>query len=218
MAEGIRDDARVRRLIEQANERRVPIERVPRAQLDDLTNGANHQGVVLLASRFHYVPLEVVISGSGPVLALDHLQDPQNFGTLLRASEATQVAGVIIPEDRSVAVTSAVVNASAGAVEHLNVALVPSFGQALDHAKRGGRWLIGLDRGADSVDVFRTEVPEPAVVLVGSEGDGLTPIHRKACDLIVSIPMAGKVGSLNASTAGSIVLFELFRRRSIAAE
>ncbi len=212
VAEGMRQDDRVDEIMELARQAEVLVEMVPRQMLDDQEPEVNHQGVLLETAEYPYADLADVIDAEGNVLVLDHLQDPQNVGTLLRAADASGVAGVIMPTDRAAGITPAVVNSSAGAVEHLRVATVPNLGNALAKLEDSGRWIIGLDGGPGSQDLFATDVPTPAALVVGSEGPGLTPNIRKRCQLIVALPMLGKVESLNASTAGSIVLFDLVRR------
>lgn len=212
LADGIQDDERIREMIALADRTGLPRETVPRPALDDATRGANHQGVGLDAGEYQYADYEEILGNEGPVLILDHLQDPQNIGTLLRAAEAAGVAGVVIPADRSASVTAAVVNASAGAVELLAVAQVPNLVQAVERAKKAGRWAIGLEEDERSVDLFTGDLPLPSALIVGAEGPGIGPNLRKHCDVLAFIPMVGRIASLNASTAGSIALFELLRR------
>lgn len=212
MAAGIQPDSRVRDILDAARNLGIAIDEVPRELLDDACRGANHQGIGLDAGVYEYVALEEFAARDGTVLVLDHIQDPQNFGTLLRAAEAVAVAGVVIPQDRAVAVTPAVVNASSGAVEHLQVAQVPNISRALDTLKENGRWVIGLDEAATSKPLFATDLPTPVALVVGAEAKGISVNVAKRCDLLVSLPMRGKVASLNAATAGSIVLFDLQRR------
>lgn len=212
LAEGVREDERIREIVVLANGRGVEIDHVPRPLLDDAANRVNHQGVALEVEAFRYAPFEEIESQAGTVLVLDHLQDPQNLGTLLRAAEAVGAAGVVIPQHRAVAVTPAVVNASAGAVEHLRVAAVPNLSRALQALQASGRWVVGLDAGEGSRDFFATDVPRPTVVVVGAEGAGLGPQLRKGCDLVLALPMLGQVASLNAATAGAIALYDLLRR------
>jgi len=218
LAEGVRDDERLQAIRAEATRRNLPIEEVPRPLLDDALAGANHQGVALEADGYPYVEFAELTAAPGTILALDHLQDPQNFGTLLRAAEAAGVAGVVIPEDRAVAVTPAVVNASAGAVEHLRIATVPNLPRALESFKGSGRWVVGLHGGDASISLFGADVPTPTVLVVGAEGSGLGQRVRSVCDLLVSLPMAGRVASLNAATAGAIALYELVRRDAQATE
>jgi len=212
LAEGIQRDNRIDDIVRRAELKHVAIDQVPRQLLDDLTRGANHQGVGLDASEFAYVTVDDIAAESGTVLVLDHLHDPQNLGTLLRTAGAVGIAGVVIPQDRAVAITPSVVNASAGAVEHLMVARVPNLARALDELKKSGRWVIGLDESTTSEPLFETDLPLPAVLVVGSEADGIGVNVAKRCDLTVALPMRGQVASLNAATAGSIVLFDLVRR------
>jgi len=212
VAEGAREDERLRGLMALATERGAEIDRVPRLMLDDATRGANHQGIALEAEPYRYAELEDLLASPGTVLVLDHLQDPQNVGTLFRAAEAAGVAGVVIPQDRAAAVTPAVVNASAGAVEHLRVVAVPNLTRALESLKGSGRWVVGLDAGASAKNIFETEIPTPAVLVVGAEGAGLGTNLRKHCDLLLALPMRGRVDSLNAATAGAIAIYELLRR------
>lgn len=212
VAEGVRDDSRLQALEERATALGAPIERVPRLLLDDLTSGANHQGVALETSSFPYVTLDDILSQGGTILALDHLQDPQNVGTLLRAAEASGVAGILLPQDRAAGITPAAVNASAGAVEHLLVARVPNLARALEGLKEEGWWVVGLAAGPEAQDLFTVDLPTPIALVVGSEGSGIRSNVARRCDLTVSLPMRGTVASLNAATAGSIALFELLRR------
>jgi 23S rRNA (guanosine2251-2'-O)-methyltransferase len=212
VAEGAREDERLRGLMALATERGAEIDRIPRLMLDDATRGANHQGIALEAEPYRYADLEDLLAAPGTVLVLDHLQDPQNVGTLFRAAEAAGVAGAVIPEDRAAAVTPAVVNASAGAVEHLRIAAVPNLVRALESLKASGRWVVGLDAGESAANIFATEIPTPAVLVVGAEGSGLGTNLRKHCDLLLALPMRGRVDSLNAATAGAIAIYELLRR------
>jgi 23S rRNA (guanosine2251-2'-O)-methyltransferase len=214
VAEGVREDERMRALLALAQSRGAEVDRVPRLLLDDATRGANHQGVALEAETYRYAPIGDLLEIAGTVLVLDHLQDPQNVGTLLRAAEAAGVAGVVIPQDRAAGVTPALVNASAGAVEHLRVAEVPNLARVLEALKRSGRWVAGLDAGPGATDIYATEVPTPVALVVGAEGTGLGANLRKSCDLLLALPMRGRVESLNAATAGAIALYELVRRES----
>jgi 23S rRNA (guanosine2251-2'-O)-methyltransferase len=212
VAEGAREDERLRGLMALATERGAEIDRIPRMLLDDATRGANHQGIALEAEPYRYAEFDDLLASRGTILVLDHLQDPQNVGTLFRAAEAAGVAGVVIPADRAAAVTPAVVNASAGAVEHLRVAAVPNLARALEAFKGSGRWVVGLDAGSSVSNIFATEVPTPTVLVVGAEGAGLGANLRKHCDLLLALPMRGRVDSLNAATAGAIAIYELLRR------
>jgi 23S rRNA (guanosine2251-2'-O)-methyltransferase len=213
LAEGIREDDRIRSLIAVANETTVPVERLDRDTLDAITKTTHHQSVALVVGEYPYSPLDEVLGQkSGTVLVLDHLQDPQNLGTLLRTAEATGVVGILLPQDRAVAVTPSVVNSSSGAVEHQRVCRVTNLARALEELKSNGWWVAALEGGPESVDIFTATIPEPVAIVVGSEGGGVSQGLKKHCDLLLSIPMVGRIASLNAATAGSIALYELLRR------
>jgi len=204
---------RVDEIVSLAKTNEVLVETVPRTLLDDMEPDVNHQGVLLEVPQFPYADLEDVIERTGTVLVLDHLADPQNFGTLLRSGDAAGIAGAVMPSDRSASISPSVVNSSSGAVEHMEIALVPNLGRALDKLEQSGRWIIGLDGGDDAQDLFSADIPMPAALVVGSEGSGLTANIRKRCQLLVRLPMHGRVESLNAATAGSIALFDIVRRQ-----
>ena len=206
---------RVARALSDATAGNVPVTRLPPEELDRRLPTVNHQGIALEASAFPYRDLSTLLAEAGGrvIVALDHVQDPQNLGTLIRTAEATGCGGLLIPERRSAGITPAVVNASAGAVEHLPVALVANLGRAMEQAKAAGYWAIALDAEADAQPLFATEVPEPTLLVVGSEGHGVSPSVVDHVDLVVSLPMLGRVESLNAAVAGSIALYELLRRR-----
>ena len=198
-----------------AHGRNVAIDFVPHEHLDRLVQGAHHQGIAAEVSPFMYGRLEDLLAATNPLLlVLDSLQDPQNFGTLLRTAQATGLTGVIIPEHRAVSVTPAVSNASAGAVEHLLVARVTNLPRALAAMQTRNVWTYGLAVDAEQ-PYWQVDWRGGAAVVVGSEGAGLSRLVRERCDALVAIPMApDAVQSLNAATAGSIVLYEAFRQRS----
>lgn len=196
----------------------VPVERVPRRHLDWLGD-ANHQGVVLEASEYPYTDLDEILAeaqrrGDPPfLLLLDLVQDPQNLGSLLRTAEAVGVHGAVIQRRRAAGITPAVVHTSAGAVEHLRVAQVTNLPDAISRLKARDVWVVGLEnvRGAQRYD--QADLSGPLALVVGSEGEGLRRLVQDRCDLMVYLPMAGEVTSLNAAVAGSVVLYEAWRQR-----
>ncbi len=200
-------------LLASAERRHVPIETVDRHRLDHLA-GTHHQGVVAEVDAYVYARFDDIARRESPfVLALDSLQDPQNFGTLLRTALAVGVDGVLIPSHRSVSVTPAVSNASAGAVEHLRIAQVTNLGRALQQLKSENVWVYGLVVDA-AQPYWSQDLRGPLALVVGSEGSGLGRLVRETCDVLVTIPMVpGSIESLNASVAGSLVLYEAFRQR-----
>jgi 23S rRNA (guanosine2251-2'-O)-methyltransferase len=202
-------------LVAVARSRHVPVEAIDRHRLDQTLSAANHQGVAAEAGPFPYARLGDLLDTPGVplLLVLDSLQDPQNFGTLLRTAQACGAHGVVIPEHRAVGITPAVSNASAGAVEHLPVARVTNLRRTLETLKAGGVWTYGLAMAARPA-VWTVDWSAPAALVVGSEGSGLSRLVRETCDELVSIPMApGAIESLNAAVAGSIALVEALRQR-----
>jgi 23S rRNA (guanosine2251-2'-O)-methyltransferase len=204
-------DPRLDEIQERAIRQGVTFERVDRETIDRAAPDVNHQGVVAFASPYPYAPTETLEDQSGSMLALDHLVDPQNVGTLLRAAEAFGLRTVLIPRDRSAGITPAVVNSSAGAVEHLSIVQVVNLAHELERLKVRGHWVVGIEHAERAAVLGAASIPTPCILIVGSEGQGLGPNLTKRCDLLLKIPMHGEVNSLNAATAGSIALFVLSR-------
>ena len=207
-------DERIAEIVAIAAQERVTPREVERAWLDErLPPG--HQGVAALASLYPYAAdtgLDVLASSGAPLLALDQLEDPRNVGALLRTAEATGVSLVVLPSDRSAAITPAVVNASAGATEHMLIARTTNLARWLAEASDAGYWSVGLAIDPRSQPLFGTDLPRPTVLVVGSEGNGLRRLVAERCDVLVELPMDGRIESLNAAVAGSIALYELHRR------
>lgn len=218
LAHGLRDEPRLRELHQFAAQRGLAVELAPREKLDDIAHSEAHQGVVAYVERRRYWELEPLAKAAlaerkEPMLVmLDSVQDPQNLGTLSRTAEATGVSGIILSHNRSPEVTPAVVKASAGAAEHLRYARVANLAQALDLLKPLGFWAVGL-AGEAATAYTAFDYRRPLVIVIGAEGEGLHQLLRKKCDALVGIPMVGRVGSLNAAVAGSILLYEVLRQR-----
>jgi len=216
VAEGAKDKGRLGEILRLAEERKITVLGAPRAGLDKIHPA--HQGVVLEASGFPYCNLQDMLDRAGArqepplILILDTLNDPQNFGTLLRTAEAVGVHGVLLPLARTVAVTPAVVNASSGASEHLLVAQT-NLAQAIEELKQENVWVVGLDEGPDSRPPSEVRLDGGLAVVVGSEGEGLRPLVRSKCDLLLRLPMQGQVESLNAAVAGSVALYLAYLAR-----
>jgi 23S rRNA (guanosine2251-2'-O)-methyltransferase len=218
VAEGTREGGTTARILALAEERGVEIERVARQQLGQLGE-VNHQGVAAQTSTYPYAELDDMLNlaqqrGELPfLLLLDCLQDPQNLGTLLRTAEAVAVHGVVIPHRRAAQVTPAVSNASAGAVEHLLIAQITNLVRTMARLKNQGLWSVGLEHTPEAQDYREADLNMPLALVVGSEGEGLRRLVRERCDLLIKLPMRGNIGSLNASVAGSIALYEAWHRR-----
>ena len=210
VADKIQEKGHMAEIFELAKERKVPVERVPRQKLDSLN--PQHQGVVLEAGHYPYMDIADILDNAKAkneplfVLLLDTLQDPQNFGTLLRTAEAVSVHGIILPLARTVEVTPAVVNASSGASEHLLIAQ-SNLVQAIERLKEAGAWIVGLDEDSRSQTPDQGRLDGGLAIVVGSEGEGIRQLVRQKCDFMLCLPMSGKIESLNAAVAGSIVLY-----------
>jgi 23S rRNA (guanosine2251-2'-O)-methyltransferase len=201
-------------ILEIAAQRNLPTRYVKGGLFDKLSNDqANHQGVALESGDYPYVPLHEALRipqqrGEMPfLLILDHLQDPQNVGTLIRTAEAMGVHAIIMPDRRAARVTPAVSNASAGAVEHMAVAQVTNLNQTIRQLKEDGVWIAGLEEDPAAVDLGSADLSGPLAIVVGSEGEGISRLTRESCDFLLRVPMSGEIQSLNASVAGSIALY-----------
>ena len=217
-----RDGGRAREvepLEELARSRHAVVAPAERRDLDELLGRVNHQGVALEVSGYPYAPVEGLPAdaarrGAPPLLMLlDHLEDPQNFGSLLRTADAAGVDGVLIPADRAVGVTPAVVRASAGASEHMRVAVVVNLARAMQALQEQGFSLVGLDLAEASVPYTQADLGGALGLVIGGEGRGLGRLVRENCDRLIRIPMLGGVASLNASVAGAVALYEALRQR-----
>jgi len=211
VAKGTRDSTVVKEVLELSESRGCPVDWVDRGELNRFSS--KHQGIVLEASGYPYVSLDDIerhAEGSGEpilLLALDHLEDPRNLGAILRTADAVGVHGVILPKQRSASVTPVASDTSAGAAEHLLVTRVTNMSRTLDQLKRAGIWAAGLESVDEAQSYRSVQLNGPMVVVVGSEGDGLSRLVREKCDWLLSLPMKGRVESLNASVAASIVLY-----------
>jgi 23S rRNA (guanosine2251-2'-O)-methyltransferase len=212
----------LRTITDAARRLHLPTDRVPADQMTRLAGFDGHQGVLLEVEERRWASVEEILArasaaGHAPfVLVLEHLQDPTNFGTLLRSAEAAGVDGVVFPERGAAPLSAAAVKASAGASEHLLLARLPTIGEAIHELKQAGLRLAAADQEAPA-SAWESDLSGPLAVVVGSEGSGLSGATKRRCDLLVSFPMAGRVASLNAATAGALLLFEVVRQRAAAA-
>jgi 23S rRNA (guanosine2251-2'-O)-methyltransferase len=201
----------------QAAHIKLPVKYVATELLDQLAHGRRHQGVVAKVKAYFYSSLsdllKVVPSISGLIwiLILDGLTDPRNFGALLRTAEAVGVQHVVIPKDRAVAITPTVVKASAGAVHYLKIYRETNLRRVILKLKELGFWIVGLDPKAAET-IYGRVYPKRLGLVLGSEGEGIRPLILRECDYLVSIPMRGKIGSLNVSVAGAVFFYELLRQ------
>ena len=207
----------VREIIALAKERQVNIEFVERGKIEKIAAGHRHQGVLAYAAPVEYVDLEDILQTAGQkgkepfLLLLDELEDPHNLGALLRTADAVGVDGVLIPKHRSCPLSATVAKTSAGAVEYVPVARIGNIAQTLKLLKKQGFWVVGADM--DGIDYSTSNMTGALVLVIGGEGHGVSRLTRENCDFIVSLPMIGKINSLNASVAGSVLMYEAFRQR-----
>lgn len=212
-----KDNPALREIRELARQKNVPCKIYPQEILTKLARTAHHQGAIAYQGEYAYFCLKDLwprISGAEPsvLLLLDGMEDPQNFGSLLRTAEAFGVKGVIIPKDRAVGVTPAVLKASAGAAMHIPVIRITNLAHTLEELKKREFWIVGADPEG-KVSLYEMEFPAKVALVIGSEGKGIRPLILKKCDYRVFIPKSGKISSLNAAVAGSIFLFEIMRQQ-----
>jgi 23S rRNA (guanosine2251-2'-O)-methyltransferase len=216
LAKETKEQGRIRDILRLANQAKVPIERLKRSRVDQIV--PNNQGVALEVSDFPYCDLHDILLFAAQrkeapfILILDTLQDPQNFGTLLRTADAVGVHGVILPLRQTVTVTPAVVNASSGASEYLLI-MQNNLAQTIQALKKHDVWIVGLESHPESVDIATVALDGGLALVIGSEGSGIRSLVRNTCDILAHIPMVGKVESLNAAVAGSIALYLAYQSR-----
>lgn len=213
-----RHDLRLQRIIEECRKIGLPVRFVARTELDRIAGNVAHQGVVAVSSAKQYSDLDDVITAKrgvySLVLVLDGVEDPHNLGAIVRTADAAGVDGLVIPERRAAGVSGTVTKVSAGATAHLPIAKVTNIARTLEDLKAQNLWTVGLDERAtqtyDSIDYNMN-----CALVLGAEGKGIHDLVSKKCDFLVSIPMLGKVPSLNVSVAAGVVLYEIVRQRRI---
>jgi len=219
IADGAREH-RLTEIIDLSREQSIPFARVSRERLErDLDRGANHQGVVAFTSASAYAEIENVIDASeNPlILIIDGVEDPRNLGAILRVVECAGADGVIIPERRAVGLTETVAKSSAGAIEHVKVAKVNNLSRLIEGLKARNIWVVGAS-GDATTTIYDWDWRQPTALVLGSEGSGLHRLVAENCDLLVKVPMYGKIDSLNVSVAAGVILFEAKRQRSSGLE
>ncbi len=212
------EDEQIRRIRDEARARRLVVRTMERDQLDRLTRFGHHQGVALKTTGYPYAGFEEILAAAREdenalVLVLDHLEDPQNVGSILRTACAVGVTGVIIPEDRACGITPAAVRASAGGAEHIRVAHVVNLVRAMESLKEAGLWFTGLGWGEDAKPYTKVDFKGRVGLVIGAEGAGISRLVRTTCDFIAELPMPGGFESLNAGVAVGVTLYEILRQR-----
>ena len=211
-----RDAAKV---IELAREKGIQVQTVPKTKIEDLVGNTVHQGLVASIAAYEYADLEDVFKkaeekGEDPfIVILDGVEDPHNLGSILRTADATGVHGIIIPKRRSASLTATVAKASTGAIEHVPVVRVTNLTQTIEQLKARGIWVFGTDM--NGTDYRKWNTRGPLAIVMGNEGKGVSRIVKESVDEMVTIPMVGHVQSLNASVASALMMYEVFRNRSL---
>lgn len=200
-----------------AKEANVLVQFVPKKKLDQITD-QNHQGVLAYVAAYEYAELDDLFEAAEQrneppfLLILDEIEDPHNLGSIMRTADAVGAHGIIIPKRRAVGLTATVAKASTGAIEYIPVVRVTNLAQTIDSLKERGIWIAGTDAKADQ-DYRKLDGTLPLGLVIGSEGKGMGRLIREKCDFLVSLPMAGKVTSLNASVAAALLMYEVYRKR-----
>ena len=217
VAEGDTDRS-LQRLAAQAKEAGAVIVPVDRRKLDQMSATRSHQGIIALVAAHDYFTVDDILEEAASrgenalIVICDELSDPHNLGAIMRTAECAGAHGVIIPKRRSVGLTATVAKAAAGAVEYMKVARVTNINTCLSELKEKGVWVFGT-AAEGSIPMYKADLTGPAAIVIGNEGDGLSQLVRKNCDVMVHIPMKGRISSLNASNAASILLYEAVRQR-----
>ena len=214
-------DRALQHLAAQAKEAGAVVVPVDRRKLDAMSATRAHQGIIALVAAHTYSTIDDILKVAAQrgetalIVICDELTDPHNLGAIMRTAECAGAHGVIIPKRRSVGLTATVAKASAGAVEYMKVAKVTNINQAISELKEKGIWVFGT-AAEGSVPMYQADLTVPAAIVIGNEGQGMSPLVRKNCDVMVHIPMKGKISSLNASAAASVLLYEAVRQRLVA--
>jgi 23S rRNA (guanosine2251-2'-O)-methyltransferase len=219
IADGQREAPALAGILQEGTRRQIPVELVPRTRLDQLSQGAVHQGCLAIVEARRYATLDEILDYAQEkhqdpfLLMLDAVQDVNNLGSLLRTAEAAGVHGVVLPQHQAAEVNATVVKTSAGATEHLLIAQETNLTHAIDSLKKEQIWVIGLV-GEARTDYAQADLTGPLALVVGNEGRGISRLVREHCDLLIRLPMHGQIHSLNAAVAGSIALYEALRQRT----
>jgi len=205
-------------VIALAKEKGIVTKEVDRRKLDEMSQTSSHQGVMAVVTPYKYFGLNDIFNyaeekGEKPfIIVLDEIEDPHNFGSIIRTAEVCGAHGIIIPKRRNVGATPIVYKTSAGAIEHVKIAKVTNINAAIEEIKERGVWVYGADMEAESY-IFDTDLTGAVALVIGSEGRGISKLTKEKCDVLVKIPMVGKITSLNASVAGGIIMYEIMKQK-----
>lgn len=211
------EDGSMKKILALAKERRIPVMKVEKPAIDRIAEGQAHQGVCAYVSAYAYAELEDIFRlaekrGEDPfIIILDNLEDPHNLGAIMRTAECAGAHGIIIPKRRACGLTEVVAKASAGAIEYMPCVKVTNIAQTIEELKAGGVWVAACDMGGQ--EYYKADLKGKLAVVIGSEGFGISRLVKEKCDFVVSMPMVGRINSLNASNAAAVILYEVRRQR-----
>lgn len=217
VASGDREGS-IKLLVAEAIEKKVPVVEVDKSKLDFLSEGARHQGIVALAAAYNYSSVDEILAyaeskNEAPfVIILDGVEDPHNFGAIIRSAECCGAHGIIIPKRRSVGLTQTAVKASAGSIEHMLIAKVTNISSTIDDLKKKGLWIYAADMGGE--EYYKHDLSGSVALVLGSEGSGISRLVKEKCDFTVSIKLYGKVNSMNVSCAAAVIFAEIAKQRN----
>lgn len=210
-------------IVSLAKEKGVVIKEVERKKLDRMSNAGNHQGVIAVVTPYKYCSVEDILKyaevrGEKPlILILDEIEDPHNFGAIIRTAEISGVHGIIIPKRRSVGITPVVYKTSSGALEHMMISKVTNINTVIDELKSQGIWVYGADMDGERF-CFEEKLDGAVALIIGNEGKGISKLTKEKCDVLIKIPMLGKINSLNASVAAGIIMYEVVKQKMTSIE
>ena len=211
------EEGSMKKILAKAKERRIPVMKVEKSAIDRISEGKAHQGVAAYVSAYAYAELEDIFRiaeerGEDPfIIILDNLEDPHNLGAIMRTAECAGAHGIIIPKRRACGLTEVVAKASAGAIEYMPCVKVTNIAQAIEELKERGVWVAACDMGGQ--EYYKADLKGKLAVVIGSEGSGISRLVKEKCDFVVSMPMVGRITSLNASNAAAVIIYEVRKQR-----
>lgn len=211
------EEGSMKKILAKAKERRIPVMKVEKSAIDRIAEGKAHQGVAAYVSAYAYAELEDIFRiaeerGEDPfIIILDNLEDPHNLGAIMRTAECAGAHGIIIPKRRACGLTEVVAKASAGAIEYMPCVKVTNIAQAIEELKERGVWVAACDMGGQ--EYYKADLKGKLAVVIGSEGSGISRLVKEKCDFVVSMPMVGRITSLNASNAAAVIIYEVRKQR-----
>lgn len=211
------EEGSMKKILALAKERRIPVMKVEKSAIDRIAEGKAHQGVAAYVSAYAYAELEDIFRiaeerGEDPfIIILDNLEDPHNLGAIMRTAECAGAHGIIIPKRRACGLTDVVAKASAGAIEYMPCVKVTNIAQAIEELKERGVWVAACDMGGQ--EYYKADLKGKLAVVIGSEGSGISRLVKEKCDFVVSMPMVGRITSLNASNAAAVIIYEVRKQR-----